>query len=433
MSARRRGLLARSLAACLGLACTLPALAQAQDLPPGIPDGLQPYYAALLEDGEWGAVLNLQRLGLEAIDQRRPEIAARAFDAAIARIELVYADSESAKKARSLWSSEGVKDYKGEPYERAMAYYYRGLLFLAEGDYENARASFRSAEYQDTISNDETYAGDFGMMSLLAGWASGCAGDPGMADDLYRRAATQQPEGLQPPPPDRGTLLLVESGTSPVKSVTGEHGEALKLQAGDNPFAVVAAGGEALPVLGDIGWQASTLGGRQVDVVLNGKARFREGSETVAGFGLLGAQVALGSGDNTVAAAMAVVGVAAMLFGAGTKTRADIRHWENLPDRIHGGFLAVGGTVPDVAEITADGDAYEVPAPVIDAAAGSCRLLVYRTRDPGALRAQPVSNLSAKERTSVSKRNQARDARFREEMALRFASDPESIAGADLP
>lgn len=433
MSAPRTGLLARSLAACLGLACTLPAMAQGQDQMAGIPDGLRPYYDTLLEEGEWGAVLNLQRLGLEAIDQRQPDIAARAFDAAIARIELVYANSDSARKARSLWSSEGVKDYKGEPYERAMSYYYRGLLFAAEGDYENARASFRSAEYQDTISNDETYSGDFGMMSLLAGWASGCAGDPGMAEDLYRRAETQQPEGLQPPPAGHSTLLLVESGTSPVKTATGQYGEALKFQPGGNPFAAVHAGEQVLPVLGDVGWQASTLGGRQVDVVLDGKARFREGSETVAGVGMIGAQVALGSGDSGAAGALALVGVAAILISAATKAKADIRHWENLPDRIHGDFLAADATVPDIAELTADGEAYDVPAPVIDAAAGACRLLVYRTREPGVLRAEPVSNLSDKERKSLAKRNQARDVRFREEMDQRFASDPEFLAGADLP
>jgi hypothetical protein len=112
---------------------------------------------------------------------------------------------------------------------------------MADGDYENARASFRSAEYQDTISNDETYAGDFGLMSLLAGWASTCAGDPGMASDLYQRAATQQPEGLKPPPADHTTLLLVESGMSPVKTAAGGYGEALKLQPGDNPFVAAVA------------------------------------------------------------------------------------------------------------------------------------------------------------------------------------------------
>lgn len=433
MSARRSNVLARTLAACLGLACTLPALAQASDVATGLPDGLRPYYDTLLEEGEWGAVLNLQRLGLEAIDQRRPDIAARAFDAAIARIELVYANSESARKARSLWSSEGVKDYKGEPYERAMAYYYRGLLFLAEGDYENARASFRSAEYQDTISNDETYAGDFGMMSLLAGWASACAGDPGMADDLYQRAATQQPEGLRPPPAGRATLLLVESGTAPVKTATGAYGEALKFQAGDNPFASVTAGDAVLPVLGDIGWQATTLGGRQVDTVLKGKANFREGSETVGEIGMIGFQAAIGSGDSGAAGALAVVGIAAMMLSAATKAKADIRHWENLPDRVHGDFLAADATGLSIAEITADGDAYDVPAPVIDAAAGACRLLLYRTREPGVLRAQPVTNLSAAERKSLTRRNQARDGRFREEMGLRFLSDDESIAGVELP
>ncbi len=436
MSARRLTRLARATALAIGFACTLPAFAQAVTAPTissSVPAGLQPYYDTLLKEGEWGAVLNLQRLGLEAIDQGHPDVAARAFDAAIARIELIYANSDSAKKARSMWSSEGVKDFKGEPYERAMTYYYRGLLFMAEGDYENARASFRSAEYQDTISNDETYAGDFGMMSLLAGWASSCANDPGMAADLYQRAATQQPEGLKAPPADRTTLLLVESGMSPVKAATGGYGEALTLQAGDNPFVAAVANERELPVLGNLGWQASTLGGRQIDAILGGKASFRKGADALGSASLQGASLSFSFDDSGGAAgALLAVGIASMLIRSATKARADTRHWDNLPDRIYGDFLpANADDALAIAEKTGDGERYDIPKPVLDATAGKCRVVLYRTREPGALRAAAVSSLTDGERKSLVKRNQQRDVAFRDEMNSLFAGDGDAMVGSE--
>lgn len=423
---------ARTTALAIGLACTVPAFAQGAAESSPVPASLQPYYDTLLREGEWGAVLNLQRLGLEAIDQGHLDVAARALDAAITRIELIYANSESARKARSMWSSEGIKDFKGEPYERAMTYYYRGLLFMADGDYENARASFRSAEYQDTISSDETYAGDFGLMSLLAGWASTCAGDPGMASDLYQRAATQQPEGLKTPPADRTTLLLVESGMSPVKTATGGYGEALKLQPGDNAFVAALADGRELPVLGNLGWQASTLGGRQIDVILDGKATFRKGADTIGGIGIGGATYAVGMDNGGGAAgALLVVGIASVLISSATKARADTRHWDNLPDRIYGDFLEAGKDAPAIAEKSGDGDTYDIAKPAIDATAGRCRVLVYRTREPGALRAQAVSSLTEGERKALIKRNQARDAQFRNEMNGLFLGNGDSLAGGE--
>lgn len=420
------------------LVFTSPAFAQtpaasATSVSDPVPPGLRGYYDTLLAEGEWGAVLNLQRLGLEAIDQGHLDVAARALDAGIQRIEVIYANSESAKKARSLWSSEGSKDFKGEPYERAMTYYYRGLLFMADGDYENARASFRSAEYQDTISNSEDHAGDFGLMSLLSGWASTCAGDAGMAADFYQRAATQQPEGLKAPAGGSATLVLVESGTSPIKTATGSYGEALQLKSGDNPFVAALANGKELPLLGDIGWQASTLGGRQIDSILGGKASFRAGTETVAGIGLQGATFAIGLDDGGGAAgALAAVGIAAVLVSSATKPKADIRHWDNLPDRVYGTFMkSVGKAGLAVAEKTADGEAYPIERPTLDRTAGRCRLVLYRAREPGVLRPQPVTNLSAGERKSLYKRNEARDTAFRNEMNRLFVANDEALAGAE--
>lgn len=407
----------RRLVIAAGLVLALP---QAPASP--LPQGLQPYYDTLLGEGEWGAVLNLQRLGLEALDQGQHAIAARAFDAAIARIEMVYADSPSAKKARSLWSAEGVKDFKGDAYERVMAYYYRGLLFLAEGDYGNARAAFRSAEYQDTLVNNESYSGDFGLMSLLAGWASQCAGDAGQAMEFYERAGTQQPDGLVPPARGSDTLVLVESGPSPVKVAAGSHGEALAFQSPDNPVVAASLAGENLAVLADVGWQARTLGGRQVDVILNGKASFRDGASTVGDIGLMGAQLALGNDNFDAAGAMAVVGFAAKLLSAAVKPKADIRYWDNLPDRIYGGFVTLGEQPhPAVAESLAD-SSRPVAAPVLDGKVGSCRVLLYRTREPASLPAQAVANLSARERQKLLRNNAQRDAAFRQEMTDLFTA-----------
>jgi hypothetical protein len=304
---------------------------------------------------------------------------------------------------------------------------------MAEGDYENARASFRSAEYQDTISSAEDYAGDFGLMSQLAGWASHCAGDDAMAADFYQRAATQQPTGLAKPPAGANTLLLVESGTSPIKQATGDYGEALQLRSGENPFVTAQLNGQDLPMLADVGWQASTLGGRQIDAILNGKASFRKGTETVGSIGLQSASFAIGLDDaGSVAGALAVVGVAALLVSSATKPKADIRYWDNLPDRVYGGFRKVTAkNAFGIAEKTVDGEAYPVSTPVIDRTAGRCRLMVYRAREPGVLRAQAVTNLSAGERKSLYKRNEARDSQFRNEMNGLFVAHDESLAGGE--
>src|ERR1700683_4680814 len=121
-------------------------LADAQQFAADKPPELQPLFNALYVEGEHNAVLNFDYLGLAALEVGDYGVAEKALDAAIERIEAIYADNLSAKKAKSVFSAEKVKDFKGEPYERAMTYFYRGVLYLRVGDYQNARASFLSAE-----------------------------------------------------------------------------------------------------------------------------------------------------------------------------------------------------------------------------------------------------------------------------------------------
>ena len=162
---------------------------QARDFAQGTPvEELRPLFERLFIEGERNATLNLQRIGLAALALGRLDLAEKALDGAAFRIDLIYADNPEAQKAKSLWSAEKVKDFKGEPYERTMSYFYRGLAYAARGDFQNARAMFKQADYQDTVAEAEQFAGDFALMPYMAGWASYCDGDSNMAKDFLKQA-----------------------------------------------------------------------------------------------------------------------------------------------------------------------------------------------------------------------------------------------------
>jgi len=310
---------------------------------------LRPLMERLFIEGERNATLNLQRIGMAALAAGDVNTAEKAFEAAVARIEMIYADNPEAQKAKSLWSAEKVKDFKGEPYERAMTYFYRGLVWAAKGDFQNARAMFKQADYQDTVAEAEQYAGDFGLMPYMAGWASYCDGNTQLSRDFMQQAAKGDKayEGLSA---DKPVLVLFETGRAPFKYGAGKFGEALKWQPHTLPAATVKTacveGGsgcvaDKFSVGADIGYQATTRGGRPVDAVLGGKASFKEGAQTVSDvastIGAVGLQTALMTG-NSDSANLGMLGMFAGLVAQGvaqsTQAQADIREWEQLPGTV---------------------------------------------------------------------------------------------------
>jgi tetratricopeptide (TPR) repeat protein len=335
----------------------------------GKPERLrQHFYVALAQD-QRNRVLNDMRLGLATFELGEYALAEQLFDDALQGIEAVYADNDQAKKARDLFVKELTKDFKGEPYERAMVYYYRGLLYLKAGDYENARASFKGGALQDAFAEDDQDRADFALMPYLQGWASKCSGKPSLAKEDFGEYESTGAQTAMPVPRDNDNLLvLVETGRAPEKYSATDPNQSkpryLKFRKGSalpELPSVTYAGALPRPsyLIEDIYRQASTRGGRAFDSILAGKAQFQATADTVGNAALVGAAALATSSsyrsgrdrDAEAAAALALllVGVVAKAAAAATEPNADTRYWDNLPDRIYGAVMPLPVSVERVS------------------------------------------------------------------------------------
>ena len=112
-----------------------------------------------------------------------------------------------------------------------------------------------------------------------------------------------------------GELATFVTPTTPVS--------ALSVEIGDQPI---------VPILGvDLGFQATTRGGRVMDGILRGKAVFKEVAELGGAVILNDAlEKSLKDNDAKVGGQLALGG-GLLLLSALTRAEADIRHWHLLP------------------------------------------------------------------------------------------------------
>ncbi|MBC7905983.1 MAG: hypothetical protein H7Y60_04435 [Rhodospirillaceae bacterium] len=343
------------------------------------PTALQKHFMATLNQGKRNQVLNHMRLGLAALEMGDNALAESLLDDALLSIESIYVNNAEAEKARGLFTKEMVKDFKGEPYERAMAYYYRGLLYMRAGDYDNARASFKGGFIQDSFADEDQNRADFGLLQYLQGWASRCRGNGVTAEEDFKEFSGINDKFPLPATADN-TLVLVESGSAPIKFSEGDANsskpkylkyrrasasETARISFTDTVPPPAPKKGEkpkpaqevsrsvALTQLEDIYFQASTRGGREFDSVLAGKAQFQSTTNTVGNVALAGAVIAASYANNAntyqqqrdgaaAAGALLLIGLLAKAAAEATEADADTRYWDNLPDRIH----AVSLTLP---------------------------------------------------------------------------------------
>ncbi|MDB5452966.1 MAG: hypothetical protein JWO33_1544 [Caulobacteraceae bacterium] len=127
------------LIALVCAAALAPVAAQAAKTPPPPPPvafdaGPEVFVPRLAADGERNRVLNQMEIGARAFWRADYTTAKPALDDAIVHIGAVFDSNPNAANARKLWYDEGSKDFKGEPYERAMVFFYRGLIYLHDAD-----------------------------------------------------------------------------------------------------------------------------------------------------------------------------------------------------------------------------------------------------------------------------------------------------------
>lgn len=279
------------------------------------------------------------RLGAVALRADDDATAKAAFDDALLTIGGIIANSEDAKRARSLFSAEKVKTFIGEPYERVMAYYYRGILYWRDGQPDNARACFRSGQLIDSDAESEGYKSDYVLLDYLDGYATArLAGD---GSDAFQRAQKNAKHALPPYDLKANVLCFVEYGRGPRKFGGGEYEEQLRFAVKDSPAhsARLRVGEQvvALPAYDDLNFQATTRGGRVMDYILGNKAVFKRNTDNVGNVALTGAAIAANNGSrdsDRAAIALGAIGLISKLASAATTPHADIRQWDNLPQRL---------------------------------------------------------------------------------------------------
>lgn len=321
---------------------------------------LHPLLDQMLKQGHRNETFNAMRLGLAAMERGDDRTAVEMLELAVGGIERVFADEEEARRITKKEYGEGAKPFKGESYERAMAYYYLGVMRLKAGKYDGAGACFRAGLTQDVWAEDKQFKTDFALMPLLEGWSLQCDGQHAEAAQAYSRASSMRSGRLQRPSATDNTLIIIETGTSPRKLSDGLGHHKLKFFRGRNfteEAARVTIAGRSLTVtpVEDIYWQSRTRGAREIDYILADKgAMLKTATDSGSGLASAGNNVSLvgsafGGPVAGIGGGIALAGMLSLASEMNSNPRADTRYWDNLPDKVH--VLTTQARIGDNVEV----------------------------------------------------------------------------------
>ncbi len=291
--------------------------------------------------------------------------AKRLLDDALLTLGGIYGPDQAARKARGYFSAEAKKTFIGEPYERVMAYYYRGILYWIDGELDNARACFRSGEIMDGDAENKTYSSDYVLLDYLDGLSTAKLGGDG--SEALNRA---RGEARLAKPPDydaqANAIFFVEFGNGPTKFASGQYGEELRFRSGSSTVRSIRIQGNGQVLRAepydDLTFQATTRGGRVMDHILANKAVFKSATDVAGNVGIVSGAILAGqqgrhSAADEVGVGLLAAGVISKIFSAATTPAADARSWDNLPQFLSFGTarLPAGPQVVTVEFLDANG------------------------------------------------------------------------------
>lgn len=305
-------------------------------------------HAAIANAPEKDRVLWQYRTGVAELRKGNYAEAERLFGDALLRVGGVLeggGTDKSAKKSRGYFSEEAKKTFLGEPYERVMAYFYRGILYWMNGQPDNARACFRNGQIQDSDTENREYANDWVLMDYLDGFVTAKYFGGDGAEAFKRADESFKAGGLPPYSTSPNTMVFLEFGNGPKKYATGEYGEQLRFEPGKSPVkgAWVKVENKAIRIVAydDVNYQATTRGGRVMDHILANKAVFKSVTDDVGTAAIIsGAVIGTQSRHGAeVGLGLVAAGVISKIVAAATTPNADTRTWNNLPGYIS--FVAI--------------------------------------------------------------------------------------------
>lgn len=298
-------------------------------------------------------VLNNLRLGSVALTAYQLDEAEAAF---LRAWEVINAGgvNSGGRAVAAVWIDEKLKIWKGEPYERALASFYLGLVYYIRCDYNNARAAFENAlfklrDYADPEDEKKGYAeqeSTFVLAHVMLGRCWQRLGRDDLAKQAFDEALRLRPglSGLTNPAlhEQSNVLLVVDYGYGPRK-VTEFDGSIVEFQptpATARPLlrpTVLVNGrsypiGEAnVPTIDTIA-MAQDRRWQSIDTIRTVKSAVGTGLIAGgAGYGIYRA----GRGDfrsEDAAIAGGMIAAGALLKAT---SQADLRQWEMTPRTVY--------------------------------------------------------------------------------------------------
>ncbi|MBU1862836.1 MAG: hypothetical protein KKH94_04125, partial [Candidatus Omnitrophica bacterium] len=171
-------------------------------------------------------------------------LAEEALSEALPLMERIQEDTS--KNIAAIMGTEDNRQYKGDPYERAMAHFYLGLIRYYHGEYDRALALFRRSlvDDMDTNSSQESDLEDFAIVSLMAAKSYALLDEPDNARVMLDKVSSYVTD------PSAFTefrehfltdnfTMLIGDGVGPYKTSVGAGRAAIRIMSVPSPVATI--------------------------------------------------------------------------------------------------------------------------------------------------------------------------------------------------
>lgn len=303
-------------------------------------------------------ILNNLRLGLAAFADGDNAETERVFTRTFNLLSTAGLNKD--RTAAAVIFYEGVRIWKGEPFEQALAYAWMSAFYATRGDWENMRAAaanslFRLTDFgkdqtaervAERAAADDGYLesgytatdSNFALGFMLQAIASDLSGAPGR-DELLNAAVDINSgwDVVADVIRERryDTLLIVDFGKGPTKVAYGPDESLSRFEPQERfrgPLVVTVDGAEIARAgaMCDVDQMAADLRWKNLEEIREAKSAFGR-------LAMMGGAVALGVGAHNDSEAAMIGGAAAILAGllSSAGSRADTRYLEFAPQSIY--------------------------------------------------------------------------------------------------